>query len=172
MSGDVLTLPIETTATASADWRAFEELFRVHATRMKSIAYNLLGNRQDAEDAVQEAFLKSCRARGSFKKDAALHTWVYRILINLCLDEGRRRQRRPRLDADSDAASGRAGADLRYALRQALTQLPAKPRAVFLMAAVEGLPHAEIAAILEITEANSRTLLFEARRQLQTKLTK
>ena len=170
MSGEALTLPIDISARAGADWSAFEEVFRVHAARMKSIAYNLLGNEQDAEDALQEAFLKSCRAQGTFQKGAALHTWVYRILINLCLDEGRRRQRRPSLTAGIDAASAQAGADLRFALRQAVSQLASRHRTVFLMAAVEGLPHAEIAAILEISETNSRTLLLEARRQLQVTL--
>lgn len=170
MSGEVLTLPIDISARTGADWSAFEEVFRVHATRMKSIAYNFLGNEQDAEDALQEAFLKSCRAQSTFHKGAALHTWVYRILINLCLDEGRRRQRRPSLTTGVETASGQAGADLRFALRQAVSQLAARPRAVFLMAAVEGLPHAEIAAILEISETNSRTLLMEARRQLQVTL--
>jgi len=137
---------------------------------MKSIAYNLLGNEQDAEDALQEAFLKACRARSGFHGGAALHTWVYRILINLCLDETRRRQRRPASTSAHEAASSQSGADLRFALQQAVGQLAARPRAVFLMAAVEGLPHAEIAAILEISETNSRTLLFEARRQLQNAL--
>ena len=170
MSGEVLTLRIETTGAASADWTALEEVFRVHGTRMKSIAYNLLGNRQDAEDALQEAFLKSRRAQGSFRSSAALHTWVYRILINLCLDEGRRRQRLPFLETWLETVSAQAGAELRTALRQAVSKLPTRPRAVFLMAAVEGLPHAEIAAILEISETNSRTLLLEARRQLQVTL--
>jgi RNA polymerase sigma-70 factor (ECF subfamily) len=170
LTGEVLELPLEIPVSAIVEWSAFESLFRLHGRRMKSIAYNLLGNESDAEDAVQEAFLKACRASQSFQQDAALHTWVYRILINLCLDEGRRRQRHPQSAAVVDAASTHPGADIRFALRQAIALLPAKPRTVFLMAAVEGLPHAEIAAILEITETNSRTLLFEARRQLQVTL--
>ncbi|MBI2685009.1 MAG: RNA polymerase sigma factor [Acidobacteria bacterium] len=172
MAGEVLTPPIEITATGSAPWPAFEELFHIHGTRMKSIAYNLLGNQQDAEDAVQEAFLKSCRSQHNYRGGAALHTWVYRILINVCLDEGRRRQRRPAMDTVVEPRSGDTPADLKFALRHALTQLPRRQRAVFLMAAAEGLPHVEIAAILEISEANSRTLLFDARRQLQGLLSK
>jgi len=171
LSGEVLILPIEIPAAGGAAWAAFEEVFRVHSVRMKSIAYNLLGSEADAEDAVQEAFFKSCRAQQDYRSDAALHTWVYRILINLCLDEGRRRQRRPALDSEAEPASREAGADLRVALRQAIGQLPARQRAVFLMASVEGLPHAEIAAILETTESNSRTLLLDARRRLQAALT-
>ena len=168
--GEVLSLPVAIAEDAGAEWAALEAVFRIHAGRMKSIAYNLLGNEPDAEDAVQEAFVKSCRSQSQFQNGAALHTWVYRILINLCLDENRRRTRRPRMDAEAEPRSGQSGADIRFALRQALQQLPGRHRAVFLMAVVEGLPHAEIAGILETSESNSRTLLLEARRQLQSKL--
>jgi len=172
LSGEVLTLPLEITGTRNVEWSSFEQVFHLHGARMKSIAYNLLGNEADAEDALQEAFLKGYRSQQGFKKNAALHTWVYRILINNCLDEGYRRQRRPFVDAPPEAVPGGSSADLRFALRQAMSQLAARPRAVFLMAAVEGLPHAGIAAILEISETNSRTLLLEARRELQVKLSR
>src|SRR3989442_734925 len=73
---------------------AFEELYRDHGGRMKSVARNLLGNASDAEDAVQEAFLKLYRGLAGFKGDSALSSWLYRILVNTCYDIGRRRQRR------------------------------------------------------------------------------
>ncbi|HEU0121174.1 MAG TPA: RNA polymerase sigma factor [Bryobacteraceae bacterium] len=168
MAGDVLPIPIDILAPADSALQAVESVFRVHAVRMKSIAYNLLGNQPDAEDAVQEAFLRSCRSRDAFRNQASLHTWVYRILINLCVDEGRRRRRTPWQNAGTETESPQTGADVRAALRQALDRLPVRQRTVFLMAAVEGLPHAEIAAILEISETNSRTLLLDARRELQT----
>ena len=85
--------------------------------------------------------------------------------------DGRRRQRSPFQSDAGEARSLHSAADVQAALRQAIGQLPERQRAVFLMAAVEGLPHGEIAAILEITETNSRTLLLEARRQLQAALT-
>lgn len=73
---------------------AFEELFRTQSPRMKSLALNLLGNVSDAEDVVQETFLKVYRSIGSFKGESALTTWVFRILINNCYDLRRRKQRR------------------------------------------------------------------------------
>ena len=73
------------------DLAAFEALFHSHGPRMKSLAYNMLGNIADAEDAVQEAFLRAYRNRGSFREGATLFTWVCRILINTCHDAGRRR---------------------------------------------------------------------------------
>jgi RNA polymerase sigma factor (sigma-70 family) len=62
---------------------------------MKSVAMNLLGNTSDAEDAVQEAFLKLYRSWGAFKGESLRSTWLYRILVNTCYDIGRRRKRTP-----------------------------------------------------------------------------
>ena len=147
---------------------SLEDVFAMHAARMKSVAFNLLGSEADAEDAVQEAFLKAHRSLAAFRGGAALHTWIYRALINTCLDEGRRRARRPAGEPSDVAADPRH--DLRAELRRAIGSLDPRSRAVFLIAAVEGFSHGEIAAMLEITETNSRTLLLEARRRLQEML--
>src|SRR5439155_1012778 len=71
----------------------FEELYRSHGARMKSVAYNILGNPSDAEDAVQEAFLRAYRGIAAFKGTAQGSTWMYRILVNACHDMGRQRRR-------------------------------------------------------------------------------
>ena len=171
MSGEILTFPFTRSAAAEAELAALEAVFRVHGARLKSLAYGFLGSEQDAEDAVQDAFLKTHRAQAAFANRSALHTWVYRVLINTCLDERRRRSRRPALSEDAEsAAATESPADMRAALRQAIANLDARQRAVFLLSAVEGLPHAEIAAIVETTESNSRTLLLEARRNLKEAL--
>jgi RNA polymerase sigma-70 factor, ECF subfamily len=161
-------------ATRRGDLPAFERLYERHGARMKSIAGNLLGSASDAEDAVQESFLKIYRGAASFRGGSRLSTWIYRILLNTCYDLMRRRQRRPEGSTPSDASDARldlpaVGPDhpLRLELEDSVSRLPERPRAVFLLAAVEGLSHAEIGEILGISEATSRTLLFEARRQLQ-----
>jgi RNA polymerase sigma-70 factor (ECF subfamily) len=149
----------------------FEGLYRSHGARLKSIACNLLGNVADAEDAVQEAFLKAYRARDGFKGDAAPFTWLYRILVNSCMDTGRRRQRRkeepePERPFDLQAAPDRDH-PLRLALETALQKLASRQRAVFLLAEVEGFTHREIGGILEIAEGTSKHDLFEAKRELR-----
>ena len=73
---------------------AYEQLYQKHGARLKSIALNLLGNVHDAEDAVQEAFLKVHRGIRSFKGQSAFSTWIYRILLNSCYDLRRKKQRR------------------------------------------------------------------------------
>lgn len=156
--------------SAGGKLSAFEDLFHSHASRMKSLAYNLLGNTADAEDAVQEAFLKACRGMDRFERQSSVSTWIYRILVNTCYDAGRSRQRRS--EAPVKAESPRPGADvgLRVALERAIAALDERQRTVFLLSAVEGFRHAEIAAILEIPETTSRSVLFEAKKALRNLL--
>src|SRR5215470_2846462 len=73
-------------ACRRGELRAFEHLFREHAPRLKSIALQMVGNRPDAEDAVQETFLKAYRGIGGFQGQSSIGTWICRILINTCYD--------------------------------------------------------------------------------------
>lgn len=157
---------------------AFERLYALHGARMKSIARNLLGHESDAEDAVQEAFLKIFRGAGSFRGSAAVSTWIYRILVNTCYDALRRRKRRSEDSLPAEPAGGERGGapgapaapgdhPLRLAIEQGVARLKPRQRDVFLLAAVEGFSHREISQVLDIPEGTSRTLLFEAKRQLQ-----
>ena len=151
----------------------------MHAPRMKSIAANLLGNTGDAEDAVQEAFLKIYRGAKAFRGGAAFSTWTYRVLVNTCYDALRRRRSRPvaaSLDAAEEAGRPTPAAPpvadhpLRLALEKAVSHLKPRHRAVFLLFAVEGFTHGEIGRILGIPEGTSKTFLFEAKKKLQRSL--
>ncbi|HXM76635.1 MAG TPA: RNA polymerase sigma factor [Thermoanaerobaculia bacterium] len=154
---------------------AFESLYERHGARMKSVARNLLGREADAEDAVQETFLKVYRGAASFRGSSSLMTWIYRILVNTCYDALRKRQRHPEDALESGAPGGEGPAlaatvgdhPLRLAIEQSLSRLAPRQRAVFLLSAVEGFSHREIAAVLDVSEGASRTLLFEAKRRLQ-----
>jgi RNA polymerase sigma-70 factor (ECF subfamily) len=157
------------------DLGAFEALYVSHGARMKSLALNVLGNRSDAEDAVQETFLRAYKNRHSFRSDAALWTWVYRILLNACHDIGRSRAaRRDSQMVDADVAMNLptpAGDNpMRLTLQRAVDGLPPIYRDVFLLCEVEGYTHREVADILEIPEGTSKGRLFEARRQLKRTL--
>jgi RNA polymerase sigma-70 factor (ECF subfamily) len=141
---------------------------------MKSVALNLLGNVGDAEDAVQEAFLKIYRGAKTFRGGASFSTWIYRVTVNTCYDALRRRKSRP-AGASLEAHDGREifpaspGSDhsLRLALEKSVARLGPKHRAVFLLFAVEGFTHGEIARILGIPEGTSKTFLFDAKKKLQ-----
>ena len=154
---------------------AFEHLYEVHGARMKSVAFNLLGNVQDAEDAVQDAFLKIYRSVGSFRRRSSFTTWIYRVLVNACYDLMRTRRRRepevperaPGLGAVDKTTGGCADHPLRLTLERSLRNLSERQRTVFLLFEVEGFRHREIAEILSIAEGTSKCILFEAKQELQ-----
>ena len=159
-------------ACAEGDTGVFEEIYRRHGERMKSIAYNHLGSISDAEDAVQETFLKVHRAASTYNGESAFTTWLYRVLINTCYDALRRRQRRiQEAPIDDVITIERAGHNVddvkRMMLRKMLEELPEQRRTVFLLFEVEGLSHAEIAKALDISEGNSKWILFATKKQLQ-----
>jgi RNA polymerase sigma-70 factor, ECF subfamily len=157
---------------AAGDSDSFAEVYRRFGERMKSIAYNHLGNIADAEDAVQETFVKLHRAGRGFTGEAAFSTWLYRILVNTCLDMIRKRRRRIQEAPIDDILTGvRAGATVddakRMTLRKLLAELPEQRRSVFVLFEIEGLSHAEIGQILDISEGNSKWILFATKKQLQ-----
>ena len=161
---------------AAGDAGAFESIYHLHAERMKSIAYHHLGNVADAEDAVQETFLKIHRAASTYTGEAAFGTWLYRILINTCYDAMRRRRRRPQEAPMDDVVTlTRAASNVddtkRLMLARLLRELPEQRRTVFVLFEIEGFSHAEIAGIAGISEANSKWILFSTKRQLQEKWT-
>jgi RNA polymerase sigma-70 factor, ECF subfamily len=159
---------------------AFEHLYEMHGARMKSIAANLLGNLADAEDAVQDCFLKVYRGAASFRGASRFSTWIYRVLVNSCYDMLRKRRRYP-LEARSEGESlvsrrepvtPASDHPLRLSLEACVKDLEPRRRAVFLLFEVEGFTHREVGDILGVPEGTSKTLLFEARRELQRRLWK
>ncbi len=164
-------------ACRSGDLRAYERLYAIHGARMKNLARNVLGNASDAEDAVQETFLKVQRSIGSFRGQSSFVTWTYRILLNTCYDARRSRLRKKEIANDESEQTPRSephapGAHpaLRMALERALARLTRHQRDVFLLYEVEGFRHAEIAATLEITETASKNTLFQAKKNLRQML--
>lgn len=165
------------TGCAAGDTKVFEEIYGRFGERMKSVAWSHLGNVSDAEDAVQETFLKIHRAATTFTGEASFSTWAYRILVNTCYDALRRRKRRveeTNLDDAVETAERTAPSvddTKRIALRRMLDELPEQRRAVFTLFEIEGLSHAEIAEILGISEGNSKWILFATKKELQQKWT-
>ena len=164
-------------ACRSGDLHAYERLYAMHGARMKNLARNVLGNPTDAEDAVQETFLKVQRGIASFRGQSSFVTWAYRILINTCYDARRSRIRKKEIANDDSEGTPRleprapgAHPTLRMALERALEKLTRHQRDVFLLYEVEGFRHAEIAGMLEMTETASKNTLFQAKKNLRLML--
>jgi RNA polymerase sigma-70 factor (ECF subfamily) len=162
----------------SGDLAAYERLYHAQGARMRNLARNLLGSPSDAEDAVQETFLKIQRSISSFRGQSSFLTWSFRILVNTCYDLRRSRLRRKEQSPDDGERNSRpaepcapgAHPALRLALERALSRLTEHQRDVFLLYEVEGFRHAEIAAMLEISESASKNTLFQAKRHLRAML--
>jgi RNA polymerase sigma-70 factor, ECF subfamily len=160
----------------AGDLHAYERLYRTQGARMKNLARNLLGSPTDAEDAVQDTFLKIQRSIHTFRGQSAFVTWTFRILVNTCYDLRRSRVRRKEQvqdDSSPDMAprpeprAPGAHPSLRMALERALAALTQHQRDVFLLYEVEGFRHAEIASMLEISETASKNTLFQAKKNLR-----
>jgi RNA polymerase sigma-70 factor (ECF subfamily) len=164
-------------ACRSGDLGAYERLYALHGAKMKNLARNLLGNPLDAEDAVQETFLKVQRSIASFRGQSSFVTWTFRILVNTCHDARRSRQRKKEVAADDAETSPQleprapgGHPALRLALERALAKLTRHQRDVFLLYEVEGFSHSEIGATLDISEAASKNTLFQAKKNLRQML--
>jgi RNA polymerase sigma-70 factor (ECF subfamily) len=168
-------------ACRSGDLHAYERLYSLHGARMKNLARNILGSVTDAEDAVQETFLKVQRGIASFRGQSSFVTWTFRILVNTCYDARRSRLRKKEVAVEDEQEPGDAPPrpeprapvahpSLRLALERALAKLTRHQRDVFLLYEVEGFHHAEISAMLEISETASKNTLFQAKTNLRQML--
>ncbi len=150
---------------------AFSELVRRHQRRAYAVARAIVITHEDAEDAVQDAFLHAYRALHRFLPDQAFGAWLHRIVANASLDITRRRKVRDADELPETIASPfrdpAESAELRGLLRDALAQLPVRQRSVIVLHDVEGFKHAEIGQLLGIPEGTARSDLHYARSALR-----
>lgn len=155
---------------------AFEELYHVYKSYLFSLAWRFHGNRADAEDSLQEAFVAAFRSIGSFEGSAKVSTWLYRILLNTCISKQRRTRRDEEpLDFLHEArhpSAPDASRDVMLAhhLEIQLRTLPELQRAVFLLYASEGFTHEEIGETLHISTGTSKSYYHRAKETLRKRL--
>lgn len=159
-------------AHRGGDAEAFGELVRRHADVLWSVAVRVLGRPEDAADAVQEALLSAHRGAATFRGEAAVRTWLQRIVVNACLDRLRRERVRPVVVPwpRSDVPSGRpdTATELatRLAVQEALAELPADQRVAVVLVDVQGCSVAEAAAILEVPAGTVKSRCARGRARL------
>jgi RNA polymerase sigma-70 factor (ECF subfamily) len=171
----------------SGETSAFRELVENHKRALFNLAYDLLRNAQDAEDISQEAFIKVYRSIGDFRGEAQLGSWMYRIVVNLCLNRRRKKalsamelresfedeemhQSMPTHDPTTNPEKATEAVMMRQHLRQALEQLSPQQRTIFVLRHDDDLPLAEISKMLRISEGTVKSQLFRALRKLQEAL--
>jgi RNA polymerase sigma-70 factor, ECF subfamily len=159
------------------DAEAYGELVGRHMRRAFAIAYRIVEHREDAEDVVQDAFLRALERIDSLDTRRPFHPWLYRIVVNQALNYRRSRSRRAtETMPDAVAATGptpeddAAAAALRRRLRSALATLPERQRTMIQLADLEGFNSTEIAGILDLAPGTVRWHLHTARRTLRKAL--
>jgi RNA polymerase sigma-70 factor (ECF subfamily) len=173
------------TAAQAGDRRAFGQLVRVHQRRVHACAVQMLGDRGDADDAVQETFVRAWRAIERFDGRSQLSTWLYRVCVNVCLNHLRRRKRGdapdisdPRLpepaadptQGDTDPRHALEARQLSARIASALEGLSESLRTTVTLVLVHGMPQKEAAEVLGCSEGTVAWRIHEARRRLRVAL--
>jgi RNA polymerase sigma-70 factor (ECF subfamily) len=171
----------------SGETEAFRILVERSSVNMYRLAYDLMGNKFDAEDVVQEAYIKAYRSLHQFRGDAKWSSWLYRITVNLCYDHHKSKSRkmieyRGELQEDETMETSNAmptnfspydsleASVIREHIEQALQKLSTRERAVFVLRHYHDLPIKQIAGTLGISEGTTKSLLFRSIQKLQQQL--
>lgn len=162
----------------TGDRNAFNELVILHARGVMNVIFRMCGDEQVAEDAAQETFIRAWSHLGSFRPEASLKSWLYRIALNAATDMLRREKRILPGDVDdfqlTDPEPGPEGVYLQEEratlVQRAVSSLPDASRAVLVLKAYEGLSYHEIANALDIPLGTVMSRLNYARRLLKEKL--
>jgi RNA polymerase sigma-70 factor, ECF subfamily len=157
--------------------QAFDKLVGRHMQKAFGVAFRLLGQREDAEDLVQETFLAALQKIDSFDTQREFSPWFYRILVNRCLNARKSRGRRSTVELPSEVVSAVASplvqterSELKSHLRRAMELLPERQRTIVNMFDLEGFSSPEIAEVLGISDGTVRWHLHQARRVLREAL--
>jgi len=159
---DLLRLHVE------GDDQAFAELFRRHKDRMWAVALRTVRDPELAADCVQDSFIAAFRRADSFRGDAAVTTWLHRIVVNACLD--RLRRRRPTSELPeyelADRHDDHASTEVRLDIQEALARLPEGQRAALVLVDMHAVPVAEAAEILGVAEGTIKSRCARGRAAL------
>lgn len=165
------------------DRAAFDALFQRYAARVHATAYRLTGDWEDAEDVLQDVFVRLAHGARAVRSGAALATWIYRVTVNCAMDCLRRRRRDCSLD-ENERQTGRVIAveslrrkreqeqrgerdSLLSQVEALIPRLPERQAQVLVLRAFQGLTHRQIAMILDCSEVNCRSLYSLACRKLR-----
>lgn len=166
-------------AAAKGDAVAFEQLMRRHEGKMYAVALRMCANREDAQDCMQEAMIRAYRAIENFRFQSSFATWIYRITMNTCLDELRRRKTRQATSLDamldvgwspasSDSPEGETLAgERKRELDKAIHSLPEDMRAAIILRDIQGYAYDEIAKILDVNVGTIKSRISRGREKLR-----
>lgn len=150
------------------DLQAYKQIYDRYGQPLLRTAARLLGNPQEAEDAVQETFLKLFRGIGGFRGQARFSTYLFQILHNTCIDTIRKRKPATEMIDDIEAPALPSQAELANILTQAVDSLPGQMKSCFVLFAVEEYSHQEVADMLGVSIGTVKTSIHRARKKLRS----
>lgn len=163
--------------SVAGDLDAYDRLVGAYEDRVYQVAFRVTGNREDAWDAAQEAFLNAFQSLPRFRGASAFSTWLHRIVVNASRDLVRRRPRQPHLPLESvvvrsgdEPDDAVARSDVQRRINRAIAALPVEQRVVVVLRDLQGLSYEEIAAALRIPAGTVRSRLSRGREALRTQL--
>jgi RNA polymerase sigma-70 factor (ECF subfamily) len=166
--------------TRAGEQHAFAELIDRYKTRIYHTTLRILGNREDAEEAGQDTFLRAYRGLENFREEATFSTWIYRICVNTCLNllESRKRFKVQKIENtpaeelpySESPELDLAEEDLRERILAVIETLPVKYRTVLVLFHVQHLAYHEIVEIMQLPMSSVKTHLFRARAMLRERL--
>jgi RNA polymerase sigma-70 factor (ECF subfamily) len=155
-------------AHVAGDRRAFGELFLRHRRQLHRLARLTTHSPEDAEDALQDAMLSAHRGAAAFRHDAAVGSWLHRIVVNACLDRLRRAKARPTVPLEDvyPVADRTAQVDTAIVVQRALMRLPVEQRAAVVAVDMQGYSIADTARLLGVAEGTVKSRCARARVRL------
>jgi RNA polymerase sigma-70 factor (ECF subfamily) len=155
-------------AHVAGDRYAFDELFHRHQRQLHRLARLTTRTPEDAEDALQDAMLSAHRGAGSFRHDAAVGSWLHRIVVNACLDRLRRTKAHPTTPLEDvyPVADRTAQVETAIAVHRALMRLPVEQRAAVVAVDMQGYSVADTAKLLGVAEGTVKSRCSRARVRL------
>jgi RNA polymerase sigma-70 factor (ECF subfamily) len=158
--------PVLLARARAGETDAFEDLVRAYQADVFRFSCFLTRDRDLAEEATQETFIRAFRFFGSFRRDARFSSWLLRIARNCCVDALRKQRRTSRDDLPLSAGSTGDAGVARAELDAALRSISPEHRQVFLLVEIFGLSYREVAEVLELEVGTVKSRMFRARKAL------
>jgi RNA polymerase sigma-70 factor (ECF subfamily) len=156
---------------------AFAELMRRYQERVYWVARRIVGSHDDADDIVQETFVKAYLSLGEFRGDSSFYTWIYRIAVNMSLNALRKRKIWSHLQesqlltrifsSSDDPGKDLEDSEMETALQRVIAKLPRKQKAVFVMRYFDEMTYKEIGIVLNTSEGGLKANYFHALRKVR-----
>ncbi len=161
------------------DEKAFEYIVKKYQNKVANLIFKIIGDQDIVEDLTQEVFLRVMESLKDYKFGSAIYTWIYRITVNICIDEIRKRQRSRAFSLDNIVSQNPKSEpsyspvektferrEMREIIENAISKLPAEYKTVIVLREFEDLSYEEIAKILKIRIGTVKSRIFRARKLL------